>query len=195
MGRPQEFDKREVLEKAMALFWERGYTATSIQDLTTHTGLSKASLYNAFESKDGFFRAVIEHYIETRQKRRLERLKEASPGYDAIDTFFHELVQAKTERDRRLGCLLTNTAVELGPHVSYVEDRLSRAFNNVEDVFRQALQKGIEDGSISDEADIETLAGALSTAIQGIRVLARCGTDEASLQKTAETYLTLIPRP
>lgn len=195
MGRPQEFNREDVLEKAMKLFWERGYTATSIQDLTACTGLSKASLYNAFGNKDGFFRAVIEHYIATRQQHRLDRLKTYSPAYEAISQFFTDLIRAKTERDRRLGCLLTNTAVELGPHVAYVEDRLSRAFSTVDDVFQTAIRNGIEDGSIDASADVETLASALSTAIQGLRVLARCGTDEASLQKTVETYLTLIPTP
>src|SRR5690606_37524131 len=116
MGRPREFDETEVLDAAVDCFWEHGYEATSTRELADRMGLTGASLYNAFGDKRTLYRKALDHYIETSFEERVRRLEGRLPPRQAIGAFFAEIIQRSLDDDRRRGCMLVNSALEVAPH-------------------------------------------------------------------------------
>ncbi|MGI9622551.1 MAG: TetR/AcrR family transcriptional regulator [Acidimicrobiales bacterium] len=113
-GRPRTFDEEEVLDALTRLFWEQGYEATSVADISEVAGLNKSSLYNTFGSKQELFNRILERYINNRTSM-LETLTEAAGGgVDSIHAFL-DFVEAELDTDMgRHGCMAVNTSAELG---------------------------------------------------------------------------------
>ncbi len=193
-GRPLSFDKAIVLKTAMEVFWRKGFVATSIQDLTDATGLSRASLYNAFGDKEQLFLAVIDHYAATESIKLLDVLQnEETDGATAIRTYFDRLVTFSCEEGRRLGCLLTNTATSFDQTCGGLEAVLDRMFGRVEGALVETLARGQTDGSLSRDLDTEKTAKFLIAFAQGLRVLSRGALrDEAFLRDAVDGALTVL---
>ncbi|MEM8813377.1 MAG: TetR/AcrR family transcriptional regulator [Pseudomonadota bacterium] len=193
-GRPLSFDKAAVLTTAMDVFWQKGYAATSIQDLTDATGLSRASLYNAFGDKEHMFLAVVGHYTETESAKLIEALKDESrSGADAVRFYFDQLVAFSCEKGRRLGCLLTNTATHLDQRGGSLETILDGMFARLEGVLCATIQRGQRDGSINVSIDPARTAKSLIALAQGLRVLSRSSLrDEAFLRDAVEGALAVM---
>ena len=114
MARPREFDEGVVLDAAVQCFWARGYEATSVKDLIERTGLTAASLYNAYGDKRTMFRIALDYYIEKSIGVRIRRC-ETLPPRDAIRSFFDDILRRSiTDRERK-GCMVVNSALELAP--------------------------------------------------------------------------------
>ncbi|GAA1495603.1 TetR/AcrR family transcriptional regulator [Paeniglutamicibacter kerguelensis] len=113
MARTQEFDTGKALGDARRVFWEKGFDATSITDLESATGLGRSSIYHGFGSKRGLFDAVIQDYMDTVLRPRLNLLHGSSSSNDGISTYLRslstDLVKASEQTANR-GCLLMNTA-------------------------------------------------------------------------------------
>src|SRR6202020_377715 len=92
MARPREFDEEVVLDAAVQCFWARGYESTSVKDLMEGTGLTAASLYNAYGDKRAMFRTALDRYIETSICVRIRRC-EALPPRDAIRSFLDDILR------------------------------------------------------------------------------------------------------
>src|SRR2546428_10205183 len=120
MPRPKAFDPDEALQKAMQVFWERGYEATSVEDLVQHMGLNRFSLYSTFGGKHQLFVAALERYRDTIVADLVGELEQSAAGLAAIRQFFTRLVDFFASSQGWCGCLMTHTAVELSPHVSRV---------------------------------------------------------------------------
>ena len=193
-GRPLSFDKAVVLKTAMDVFWQKGYVGTSIQDLTDATGLSRASLYNAFCDKEHLFLAVIDHYIETESVKLIEALRDENrDGAAAIRHYFDRLITFSCEKGNRLGCLLTNTATHLEAKGGDLETVLDRMFARLEGVLLATITRGQADGSISDTIDGEKTAKFLIALTQGLRVLSRGRLrDEPFLRDAVEGALVIL---
>src|SRR5262245_24509956 len=112
MARPREFDDEAVLDAAIQCFWSRGYEATSVKDLIGKTGITAASLYNAFGDKRTLFRSALDHYVEDGIGERIRRC-EIRPPREAIGAFFEEILSRSLSDRERKGCMLVNSALEL----------------------------------------------------------------------------------
>ncbi len=105
MARPIEYNKNEVLEKAMEMFWHKGYESTSMKDLVKCTGLTTRSMYNIFGSKNGLFQEALAWYYETTVSQGFEQLQQEQ-GMSAIKNF---IMKVTGIFDASNGCLFTNT--------------------------------------------------------------------------------------
>lgn len=92
MARPREFDEAAVLDAAVQCFWSRGYEATTVRDLIDSTGLTAASLYNAFGDKRAFYQRALDHYVASSIGARIRRCEAMAPR-EAIAMFFDEIVR------------------------------------------------------------------------------------------------------
>jgi TetR/AcrR family transcriptional regulator, transcriptional repressor for nem operon len=192
VARTAEFDRNEVLERAMHLFWRKGFEASSVQDLVEATGINRASMYNAFGDKEALFLASIDHYVENVNRQRLALLEEDIPAREAIARYFDALVTFSAGEGRRLGCLLTNTAIEMGTRNRRVERRLAEVFARVRTGFEQVVRRGQAAGDIPPDKDPATLAQFLLCCVQGLRVLARTETDARSLRAVTAVALSAL---
>src|ERR1700758_3255761 len=107
MARPREFDEGAVLDAAVQCFWKQGYEATSVRDLVAKTGITAASLYNAFGDKRALYQRALDHYVEASSAERIARC-ERLPPLRAIEEFFAEIVKSSLDDRDRKGCMLVN---------------------------------------------------------------------------------------
>lgn len=192
MARPCEFDRQEVLDKAMALFWRQGYESTSVQDLVDATGINRASMYNAFGDKHGLFVSAVDRYLETVTSKRVALLESNGSPKAAIEAYFYDLLEFSLGPGRRLGCLLTNSVVERAPRDSELDRKFAITLERLENRFLGLLERGQDLGEISSRQDAAALAHFLLGSLTGLRVLARGGADEATLRDLVDTSLSVL---
>jgi TetR/AcrR family transcriptional repressor of nem operon len=192
MARPKEFDQAEALESAMLLFWEKGYAATSIQDLVERIGINRASLYGTYREKRSLFLQALRLYQSQEPYRRLlEQARGGSPKR-ALQKFFRETIQsfATVPALRRRGCLMQNTALELAPHDAAVREIVREDFQQVIAIFRQVLRLAQEQGEIfGPDRELDDLAHFLFANLSALRLLAKAGLNEATLKAVGRIAL------
>lgn len=190
-GRPKNFNPEEALNKAMDLFWDRGFEATSIQDLVDNVGINRASMYDTFGDKRAFFCAAVEHYGKTVTESQLRTLEAAESPLEGVRQWFCSL--AATATDGRLrGCLVTNTAIELAPHNENIGDAVRKALLHMEDSICNALIRAQDAGQMADHADARALARFLIGSAQGIVVLSRAGAERETIADMLKVALSRI---
>lgn len=194
MARPRKFDGEVVLEAAVECFWDRGYAATSVQDLIGRTGLTAASLYNAYGDKRSMFRTALGHYVDGGVGERMLRC-EALPPRRAIETFFDEILSRSLGDREHKGCMLVNSAVELAPHDPEFRKIIAGVLERMEGFFRNCVEQGQADGTISRALSAEVLARHLLGVLMGVRVLARVRPERKLLEGVVGPALALLDPP
>lgn len=192
MSRLKRFDRDQVLERAMRLFWERGYAATSIQDLVEATGVNRASLYGTFGDKQRLFVAAVDHYVAQLSARRLDTLRRPGSAKAAIRDYFDQMIAFAEGEGRGLGCLLTNSTVELAPHDEAIAHTLRASLERVEAAFEATIRRGQAQGEIPPDKGARALARYFVTLIQGLRVLMRARADASMLRDVVGTALEAL---
>ncbi|HHJ1299625.1 TetR/AcrR family transcriptional regulator [Pseudomonas sp. 17391] len=183
MARPQEFDTQQVLRKAMAVFWEKGFEATSLADLMAATALSKSSLYGSFGDKRELFLAAFDAYRKDR-KRDMIHLLSAEPAREGIVSFFESLFANLDSETAHNGCMSVNQAVEMAPRDLRVRDMVAEDFQTIHEALKVAIQRGQGDGSVTNSSDAEDIASILVLAFPGLQLMARIGVGNEAMSKT-----------
>jgi TetR/AcrR family transcriptional repressor of nem operon len=181
MARPREFNRDEVLERAMQVFWSKGYAATSMRDLTEAMGLSKSSLYDTFGSKHDLFLESIDFYRDnvTIQVRSVAELEK--PAMQVIAAVLGRAADRILEPNGRRGCFLNNCAVEIGPIDDKAAERLRAGFGVMEETFLRLVRRAQLEGAISPTRDALSLARYLTSTVNGIMVIGKANPDRAVL--------------
>ncbi|MGD1877400.1 MAG: TetR/AcrR family transcriptional regulator [Kiloniellaceae bacterium] len=192
MARPREFEREEVVQKALAVFWRQGYQATSVQDLVAATGLNRGSLYDTFGDKHGLFLAAVEHYRTTVTAQRLDRLEQPGPAREKIATFFRDMVEFSVGEGRLLGCLMTNSAIELAPHDRDTRLAVAANMGAMEAAFRRLLTRARKAGEIAADKSPTDLARFLTATANGLRVMAKVTPDRATLRSVVRVALQAL---
>ena len=181
MGRPREFDDGAVMEAAIQCFWDKGFEATSVRDLVERTGLTAASLYNAYGDKRSLFRSALDQYIESSIGARISRC-ERLPGLDAIKAFFNEILRRSLSDREHKGCMMVNAALEVAPHDPEFRKIISVILKRVEVFFRVSIERGQMEGTIAHAVSAPTQAQHLLGVLMGVRVLSRVRPEKALLE-------------
>ena len=195
MARTRDFDRDIVLDRAMRVFWRNGYEATSIHDLVAATGISRSSMYTTFGGKEDLFLAAVDAYVHRISRERLAFLSAEGSARAAIARYFDALIDFSLGQGYRLGCLLTNSAVELAPKSREVDRKLAEVFDGVEEAFASAIRRGQAEGDIRRDEDPAALARFLVSTVQGLRVLARSRPKEGLLRDVARIALGALAPP
>ena len=191
MARPASFDREAVIERAMKAFWEHGYAATSITQLVDATHLQPGSLYAAFDSKQGLFLAVLDHYAAQTLTRLDKRLDGAADPLQGIAAFFADLSADRSDARRR-GCLLVNSALEIARADADIHDRVTAHLTRIEMRLRAALEQAQRDGLLPAERSPSVLAKFLMTTVWGLRVLGSTGADARSMKQVVAQALSVL---
>lgn len=192
MARPREFDEKTVLQRALEHFWEHGYEATSIRDLAEATGLTSGSIFNAFGDKRALYRLALDFYVEQSFGDRVGRFEGKLPPRAAIHAFFNEIIDRSVADEKRKGCMLVNSALEMAPHDPEFQRVVSAVLVQVEAFFRRCVDAGQKDGSISDCQTADDLSKTMLAMLLGIRVLARTRPERALLEGLVRPVFALI---
>lgn len=194
MARPREFDGEAVLDAAIQCFWSRGYEATSVKDLIGKTGITAASLYNAFGDKRALFRTALDHYVEGSIGERIRRC-ESRPPREAIGAFFEEILRRSLSDRQHKGCMLVNSALEMAPHDAEFRTAIARVLDRIETFFLNCIKTGQADGTITRAIPGENLARHLLAVLMGVRVLARVRPERTLLEGAVRSALAMLDGP
>ncbi|HVW14941.1 MAG TPA: TetR/AcrR family transcriptional regulator [Mucilaginibacter sp.] len=173
MARTKDFDEDEVLQKAMNLFWLKGYNATSMQDLVDGLGISRSSLYDTYGDKHTLFIRALERYRESAQQKLSKIVDEAPTAREGIRRMLEYTIKELAGDKEQKGCFLVNAAVEVAPHDAEVNKMLCENDGQMERFLLDLIQKGQQRGEITNKSDAKTLADFIFNNIKGMRVTAR----------------------
>lgn len=178
----------------MVAFWSKGYEATSIEDLVTRMGIQRGSLYGTFGDKRTLFLAALDRYERVVARRLFDALETPGSGKEAIRRFFLLKVEASLDRGRPLGCLLTNSAVELSWRDRAATAKVGMSLAKLEGAFFRALVRAREAGEIEAKRDLRTLARFLTSSAQGLSVMAKALPERSVLEDVVEVTLAVLER-
>lgn len=192
-GRPLSFCRETVLEKAMHVFWERGYESSSISDLTAAMGITPPSLYAAFGDKEHLFLEAVERYAMGPAGGVLGGLETHPTARSAIQGFLECGAKVLTEPDHPRGCMVVMAATNCSIAAERVQAALAkrRAAGEVEMTSR--IQRGIDDGELPPETDAAALANFYATVYQGMSMQAKDGATFENLMATAAAAMRAWP--
>ncbi|OZC44405.1 TetR/AcrR family transcriptional regulator [Rhodococcoides fascians A21d2] len=188
-GRPRQFDEDRALEAAMVLFWENGYEATSLAQLRSSMGMSSASFYGAFGSKEGLFAAVVQRYIDSYGRATAPLADESMDPRDALEKTLRGSVAMQTDATHPLGCLVGLGGIIDGPDAgkhSALAARRSVDRRNIAALIERAVDRGQLDPSIP----IDATATLFHSFLLGLSPLARDGVTADALQASVSAMMT-----
>ena len=192
MARPKEFDQDKALDKAIGLFWHKGYAATSIQDLVDGMGIGRRSLYDTFNSKHDLFILALDRYRDRSYGSALSSTETLGSPKAAIRGIFEGIVAAGLADKNRKGCFIVNSAVELAGQDEAVTTRAKGGFQDLEYVFHSLLQQAQQVNELPAERDIQALAHYLTNAVFGIRVMSKMNPDKQVLTNVVNLTLSVL---
>ena len=192
MPRPKEFNPDDAIEKAMQVFWHKGYEATSMEDLLEAMNLNRGSLYGTFGDKRQLFLKVIDRYCHGFVGEKFSFLDQPGPALPTLRRFIDGMIEGALADPQRRGCLIANTVMELSPHEEEIAGRLRQVLKTAEDTFFRVLARAKQQGELSNHKDPRTMARFLTTMMQGAIVMIKAGTPADVVKQTAETALSVL---
>jgi TetR/AcrR family transcriptional regulator, transcriptional repressor for nem operon len=192
MPRPKEFNPDDAIEKAMQVFWHKGYEATSMEDLLSAMNLNRGSLYDTFGDKRQLFLKVVDRYCTTFVGSKFSLLDQPGPALPTLRRFIHGMIEGALADPQRRGCLIANTIMELSPHEEEIAGTLRQALKMAEDTFFKVLARAKQQGELKYEKDPRVLARFLTTMMQGTIVMIKAGAPSGVVKQTAEAALSIL---
>lgn len=191
-GRPLEFNPDEALERAMDLFWSKGYEATSLSNLLAAMEISKSSFYQAYGSKHELFEQCLARFRERQVARMRAALAGADSGKGFIRSMLASIVADAAGLQTPKGCLIMNTATEFAGRDAAVARLVGHATSDFTDVFAAAIRRAQGAGEISAEKDAETLARFVVSTISGLKTMVKAGFSPQAVEQVAAVALTAL---
>jgi TetR/AcrR family transcriptional regulator, transcriptional repressor for nem operon len=188
-GRPRSFDTEAAVERAMEVFWSRGYHATALPDLLRATELSRGSLYAAFGDKHSLFLRALDRYIADALTRMDVELAPGREPVDGLRAYLAGYVDRTSGTKGRRGCLLVATAMELAGQDAEVGRRIAGFFTAMEARVRETLSRAKAAGKLADGVEPASAAKILVCFVEGLRVVGKTAPERATSQATAEALL------
>ncbi|MGY0560460.1 TetR/AcrR family transcriptional regulator [Luteimonas sp. A277] len=177
LGRPRTFDRQQALEKAMHAFWRHGYESTSLAQLRSAMGgLSAASFYAAFGSKEALYREAIELYLLTDGSAVRTHLTDASiSSREAIARSLRGAARIQGTEEHPQGCMVVLSALNCSPANAHVRQLLAEERADTERLVRSCVLRAVELRELSRDIDAEALTLFIVTILNGISIQARDG--------------------
>jgi TetR/AcrR family transcriptional repressor of nem operon len=192
VARPREFDREVALDRAMAVFWSKGYEAASIEDLVVRMGIQRGSLYGTFGDKRALFLAALDRYEHVVARPLFDVLETPGSGLEAIRRFFRLKIEGSLDRRRPPGCLLTNSAVEVSRRDRSATAKVGASLAELEEAFFRALVRAREAGEVAVTRDLRAFARFLTSSAQGLSVMAKAAPERSVLEDIVSVVLAAL---
>ncbi|AEJ23626.1 TerR family transcriptional regulator [Weissella koreensis KACC 15510] len=190
MSRVKEFNQDDVLTKAMNLFWEQGYTNTSMQELVDVMQINRGSIYTTFGDKHSLFLRVLEYYHQYLEEQFIDVVTDSKDLRTKLNEVFSFFLKTHDEQQPK-GCLIVNSATELAqvdPDVNaIINDYMQQETNLILKILKKATYE------LMPSISLETLANRLQLALIGIRVSIKLDTKSEILTKIVEDIIDTLP--
>jgi AcrR family transcriptional regulator len=190
-GRPREFDIELALDRAMELFWRKGYEGTSLSDLTDTLGITRPSLYAAFGNKEALFRRALERY-ETNVVTYRQKALNATSAHDVARELLVGAANVFGDKKTPAGCLNVQSALACSDEAEPIRQELIANRYAGERALRQRLKRAQAEGDLPEGSDAASLARFLSSVVYGMAVLSAGGANRKELLEVAEMSLRMM---
>lgn len=194
MGRPRRFDESQVLQSAREQFWNRGYTATSMDDLMAATGLGKGSLYGAFGDKRQLFLRALDDYRNEQLDDVRQILTGPGTGLERLGHLLDGASRGYANDIHRRGCFLAGSTSELHTQEPDVTTRARTTYQEIQNLLAACVKDAQQEGDLAADASPEDLSGLLLAVLQGIEFLAKTDMDASALIQIGRSALANLPR-
>ncbi|WP_405164422.1 TetR/AcrR family transcriptional regulator [Nocardia sp. NBC_01499] len=191
-GRPRSFDRKAALERAMELFWERGYRGTSLTDITTALGINRPSLYAAFGNKEALFREAVALYSDNLRGPVESALRGELTARAAIAKTLYTYAEAFSRPGTPLGCLVVLSATDGPDNDDPLRELLTELRGSLQAGILLRLQFAVREKEIPDTVNIAALADYFGTVVYGMAIQARDGAPYDALIATADLAITVM---
>ncbi len=190
-GRPKEFDRDQALDRAMNLFWSRGYEATGLRELLDHMEIGRQSLYDTFGDKHSLYLEAVQHYFDKVTHCYVDQLDGSGSPLERIRRAVRSIANSVTENQCR-GCFLTNTLVESAPHNAEIADAARTQLRDLESAFRRVLKEAVDIGELPNDANVRALARYLTSTIQGLVVMGKASVSRGVVKDIVDVALSVL---
>lgn len=191
-GRPREFDIGDALDKAIVVFRERGFHATSIADLKAAMSLASGSIYKAFKDKPAIFLAALARYVGKRDELAAQRFATARSGRERLRAVLDIYAESSHGEEGRRGCLVVGSAVELATFDADLRTSVGAAVKRNEARFAELIAQGQADGSIASQRDPKALALLMLCVTSGMRVAGKTGRSRKEMAAVVDAAMKLL---
>jgi len=192
MARKKNFVEADVLDKALSLFWEKGYNATSVQDLVDHLGINRASIYDTWGDKHGLYLETLKRYRQQTSSYLLGKLRSERSALEIVKDFLFDVVSDSVEDDMRKGCYMANSATEMANCDQTVHTLFSDNRVKIEGVLNELIKEGQEEGEFSTKFDSQSYARFIFNTASGLRTLAKGTISEKELNGVVDVALSAL---
>lgn len=191
VGRPRAFDLDEALDRALMVFWKKGYEGASLPDLTKAMGINRPSLYAAFGNKESLFRKAMDRYVEGHACHLLEALKQPS-ARAVVEHFLRRSVENLTDPKNPGGCLMVQSALVCGETSECIRQELVKRRAAMEAIFRERFERAQAEGDLPEALSPADLARFVAIVSNGMAVQALSGATRDDLLKIVEIALRVF---
>ncbi len=192
MSRPIQFNRQQALEQSMYLFWQNGYTNTSLQQLGECMDMRPGSLYAAFKNKRQLFFETLDLYFERSSIQLEKRLQVNDSPIQTLQHFFELLVDDLVNEKSIKGCLMINTATELADQDEEIRLKLQKMFESHEQKLYQVIKQAQDCQQIAEDKNPQTLARFLLMGVRGLKVYSQTNSSRKNLQSMVDTLLSTL---
>ncbi len=193
IGRPRAFDLDRALDRALHVFWRKGYEGASIADLTEAMGISPPSLYAAFGNKEALFRRALDRY-EAEHEADWKDALAAPTAYEAVERLLMLTAASLGDKRNPPGCLMVQGALCGGEECDAVKAELAARRDASVGQIRERLKRARREGDLPDDADPAVLARYVATVLHGMAVQATGGASRKELERVVATAMRAFPR-
>ncbi len=191
-GRPREFDVNQALDRALGVFWRKGYEGASLPELTKAMGINRPSLYAAFGNKEALFRKVLDRYVEG-PANYIRGALSAPTARAVAEQLLNGSIDMLTCPHNPHGCLMVQGALACGEAAESIRRELARRRDAGEAAIRERLERARDDGDLPADAEPADLSRYLVTVIRGMAVQAAGGASCEELRLVAAMALRPWP--
>ncbi len=192
MGRTKQFDERQALMSAMLVFWDKGYEASSVQDIEQATGLNRTSLYNAFGNKRAIFDRVMSCYKESVMSALFAELDGAPDIKEGIRRLLNGALDIHFDEDNPGGCLVVLSILESGQHDEQSQASMQQTIHDLKSALQARLSKAKKSGELSKGLDAGSTATTITTTMAGMMVMGKANFTRTALKKTINQVVSLL---
>jgi AcrR family transcriptional regulator len=191
-GRKSQFDADEALERALEVFWARGYEGATLPELTWAMGINRPSLYAAFGNKEQLFRKALDHYQTGPQAFLAEALRKPT-ARAAVEAIFSGFVGMLRGRDKACGCLIVCGALACGEEAEPVRRELAWLRQATVTTLRERFERAVQEGDLAEGTDCAALARYIATLLNGLAVQAASGATQKELRLVSALAMRARP--
>ena len=193
MARPRTFDEDAILDRAMLLFWRKGYEATALSDLVEELGLGRGSIYAAFGDKHRLFVRALTRYLAHQDTLLATALDDEGPALAQLRAVLDRLLAADAACGNA-GCFSVNSIAELLPHDEEVARLARRSLRTAEEAFTRQLERAARDGDLSTTITPAQGAQLLITLVQGLQIVRKADPDPARAAACLDSAFALLAK-